>query len=133
MKPFGIHTSVAGSFDEARAKVTEALKSEGFGVLTEIDVQATLKKKLDVDFRRYTILGACNPSFAHRALQTSLEVGLLLPCNVVVYEEDGGRVHVAAVDPLETIAAHGEPELQAVARDVHDKLNRVIARVGEEA
>ncbi len=131
MKPFGIHTTVASSFEEARTKVTEALKTEGFGVLTEIDVQATLKKKLDVDFRRYTILGACNPTFAHRALQTSLDIGLLLPCNVVVYEEDGGRVHVAAVDPLETIAAHGEPQLQAVARDVHDKLNRVIARVGE--
>jgi uncharacterized protein (DUF302 family) len=113
--------------------VTEALKTEGFGVLTEIHVQATLKKKLDVDIRRYTILGACNPAFAHRALQTSLEVGLLLPCNVVLYEEDGGRVHVAAVDPFETFAAHGEPELQAVARDVHDKLNRVTARVGEKA
>jgi uncharacterized protein (DUF302 family) len=131
VKPFGIHTTAAGSFDETRTRVTEALKAEGFGVLTEIDVQATLKKKLDVDFRRYTILGACNPSFAHRALQTNLDVGLLLPCNVVLYEESGGRVHVAAVDPLETIAAQREPELQTVARDVHDRLNRVIARVGE--
>jgi uncharacterized protein (DUF302 family) len=99
MIPFGIHTTFPGSFDEAIAKVTEELKVEGFGILTEIDVKATLKKKLDVDFRRYTILGACNPPFAHRALQASLEVGLLLPCNLVVYEQDGGGTHVAAIDP----------------------------------
>ena len=131
MRPFGFHASVPGSFDEAIAKVGDALKLEGFGVLTEIDVQATLKKKLDVDFRRYKILGACNPPFAHRALQTSLEVGLLLPCNVVVYEEDGGRIHVAAIDPMETMAGRGGPELEGVAREVHDKLRRVIERVDQ--
>src|SRR5579862_9409762 len=109
MEPIGMHTSVTESFDEARVKVTDALKAEGFGVLTEIDVRATLKKKLDVNFRRYTILGACNPSLAHRALQSSLDVGLLLPCNVVLYEENEGGVHVAAVDPLETIAAISAP------------------------
>ncbi len=133
MQPFGIHTTTDGSFDEARAKVTEALKAEGFGVLTEIDLQATLKTKLDVDFRRYTILGACNPPLAHRALQASLDVGLMLPCNVVVYEEDGGRIHVAAIDPMETIAVRGGPELEGIAREVRDKLHRVIARVGERA
>jgi len=130
MQPLGIHTTMDGSFDDARAKVAAALQREGFGVLTEIDVQATLKKKLDVDFRRYTILGACNPPFAHRALQTHLDVGLLLPCNVIVYEEDGGRVHVAAIDPLETIAARGEPELRAIASEVRAKLDRAIAGLG---
>ena len=85
---FGIQKTLDLGFDEALAKVPEALKAEGFGVLTEIDVQATLKKKLDVDFRRYRILGACNPPFAHQALQHSLDVGMLLPCNVIVYETD---------------------------------------------
>ena len=129
METFGMHTRIAAPFDVALAKVADALKAEGFGVLTEIDVQATLKKKLDVDFRPYKILGACNPPFAKRALDASLDVGLLLPCNVVVYEEDGGA-HVAAIDPLETIAARSAPELQGVAREVHDKLARVIAELG---
>ena len=133
MTPFGLHTTFRGSFDDAIAKVGEELKVEGFGILTEIDVKATLKKKLDVDFRRYTILGACNPPFAHRALEASLGVGLLLPCNVVVYEEDGGSTHVAAIDPLETIAARGGEELASLAREVHDRLARVIARVGGQA
>ena len=133
MKPFGIHTTVPGSFDDTITKVGEALKVEGFGILTEIDVQATLKKKLDVDFRRYKILGACNPPFAYQALQAALDVGLLLPCNVVVYEEDGGKTHVAAIDPLETIAMRGGSELETVAREVHDRLERVIASVGERA
>jgi uncharacterized protein (DUF302 family) len=133
MTPLGIHTTFHGSFDEAIAKVGEELKAEGFGILTEIDLRATLKKKLDVDFRRYTILGACNPPFAHRALEASLDVGLMLPCNVIVYEEDGGGTHVAAIDPLETVAARGGPEIASVAREVHDRLTRVIARVGERA
>ncbi len=133
MSSFGIHARFDGPFDAAIAKVTDALKAEGFGVLTEIDVQATLKKKLDVDFRKYKILGACNPPFAHRALTASLEVGLLLPCNVVVYEEDGGTTHVAAIDPMETVAARGEPELAGIAREVRDKLERAIGRVGSRA
>lgn len=133
MQPFGIHARFDGTFDEALVKVADALKREGFGVLTEIDVQATLKKKLDVDFRRYKILGACNPTFAHRALQHSLEVGLLLPCNVVVYEQDDGATHVAAIDPLETLAARGEPALKEIARDVHDKLERAMSFVGTRA
>lgn len=127
MRPIGMHVHFDGPFDEAIEKVTDALKAEGFGILTEIDVQATLKKKLDVDFRRYKILGACNPPFAHRALEASLDIGLLLPCNVSVYEEDGGTTHVAAIDPLETIASGAGPALQEIAREVHDRLQRAIA------
>ena len=127
MAAFGIRKTLELGFDEALAKVPEALKAEGFGVLTEIDVQATLKKKLDVDFRRYRILGACNPPFAHRALQHSLDVGMLLPCNVIVYEADGGKTVVSAVDPLQTMAAHGDPAIRPVAAEVRQKLERVIA------
>jgi uncharacterized protein (DUF302 family) len=124
--PFGIARTLETSFEDALAKVPPALAAEGFGVLTEIDVQATLKKKLDVDFRRYRILGACNPSFAHKALSHTLEVGMLLPCNVVVYENDDGRTTVSAVDPMQTIAAKGDPALQSVAEQVQAKLKRVI-------
>ncbi|MCA3016141.1 MAG: DUF302 domain-containing protein [Myxococcaceae bacterium] len=113
-------------FDAAVSRVTEALKTEGFGVLTTIDVKDTLKKKLDVDFRRYTILGACNPGFAHRALGLSLEVGSLLPCNVVVYEEGGGAV-VRAVDPLRSVGALEDPRFRALAQQVRETLERVIA------
>jgi uncharacterized protein (DUF302 family) len=113
-------------FDEALARVPEALKAEGFGVLTEIDVQATLKKKLDVDFRRYRILGACNPRFAHQALQHTLDVGTLMPCNVIVYETDAGKTVVSAVDPMQTMAAQGEPALRPLADQVRQGLRRVI-------
>ena len=108
MGVFGIQKTLDLGFDGALARVPEALKAEGFGVLTEIDVQATLKKKLDVDFRRYRILGACNPPFAHRALQHSLDVGMLMPCNVIVYETDDGKTVVSAVDPMQTMAAQGD-------------------------
>ena len=124
-----IRATAGVGYDEAIAAVVEALKGEGFGVLTRIDLRETLKNKLGVDFRRYEILGACHPPSAHRALQAELEVGLMLPCNVIVYEGDDRRVHVAAVDPLQTIAAQGAPALVEVARDVHDRLARVIARV----
>jgi uncharacterized protein (DUF302 family) len=123
---FGIRKTLDLGFDEALAKVPEALKAEGFGVLTEIDVQATLKKKLDVDFRRYRILGACNPPFAHRALQHSLDVGMLLPCNVIVYETDDRRTVVSAVDPMQTMAAQGDPAMRPLAEQVQQKLQRVI-------
>jgi uncharacterized protein (DUF302 family) len=113
-------------FDEALARVPEALKAEGFGVLTGIDVQATLKKKLDVDFRRYRILGACNPRFAHQALQHTLDVGTLMPCNVIVYETDAGKTVVSAVDPMQTMAAQGEPALRPLADQVRQGLRRVI-------
>ena len=116
---------LASSYDDALAKIPEALKSEGFGVLTEIDVSQTLKNKLGVDFRRYKILGACNPTFAHRALSASLDVGVLLPCNVVVYEGDDGRAVVLAIDPMQTVAA-GDPRLGDVASTVRQKLARAL-------
>lgn len=118
--------TLAMSYDQAMARVPEALKAEGFGVLTTIDVKDTLKKKIDVEFRRYTILGACNPPLAHEALTTSLEVGTLLPCNVIVYEEGSGAV-VQAVDPLLSVGGLADPRFKPVAQHVHDKLARVIA------
>jgi uncharacterized protein (DUF302 family) len=122
----GIQRTLDLGFDEALARVPEALKAEGFGVLTEIDVQATLKKKLDVDFRRYRILGACNPPFAHKALQHSLDVGMLMPCNVIVYETDDAKTVVSAVDPMQTMAAQGDPAMRPLAEQVRQKLQRVI-------
>ncbi|MCK6562014.1 DUF302 domain-containing protein [candidate division KSB1 bacterium] len=115
-------------FEEAIARVTEALKQEGFGILTEIDVQATLKKKLDVDFRRYKILGACNPPFAHQALQAEEYIGTMLPCNVIVQEKAGG-VEVAAVDPVASMAAVRNEQLGRIAGEVRRKLEQVIQNV----
>jgi uncharacterized protein (DUF302 family) len=123
---FGIQKTLDIDFDDALAKIPEALKAEGFGVLTEIDVKATLKKKIDVDFRRYRILGACNPPFAHKALQHSLDVGMLMPCNVIVYETDDGKTVVSAVDPMQTMAAQGDPEMAPLADAVKQKLQRVV-------
>jgi len=123
---FGIQRTLDQGFDEVLAKVPEALKTEGFGVLTEIDVQATLKTKIGVDFRRYRILGACNPPFAHRALQHSLDVGMLIPCNVIVYETDEGRTVVSAVDPMRTVAAEGDAAIRPLAEQMQAKLKRVI-------
>jgi uncharacterized protein (DUF302 family) len=125
----GTRKVLRSGYEEALKRVPEALQSEGFGVLTEIDVQETLKKKLGVVFRRYKILGACNPPLAHRALQAELEVGLLLPCNVIVYEDDDGRTVVAAIDPMEMMAGSEEPELRAVAAQVQEKLERVLGRL----
>lgn len=116
----------AVEYDDAVARTTELLADEGFGVLTEIDVRATLKKKLDVDFRRYRILGACNPPFAHRALQHSLDIGMLMPCNVIVYETDEGKTVVSAVDPMQTMAAQGDPAVRPLAAEVQQKLRRAI-------
>ena len=126
MGSFGIQRTLDQGFDEVLAKVPEALKTEGFGVLTEIDVQATLKTKIGVDFRRYRILGACNPPFAHRALQHSLDVGMLIPCNVIVYETDEGRTVVSAVDPMRTVAAEGDAAIRPLAEQMQAKLKRVI-------
>lgn len=114
-------------FDEAIAKVTEALKDEGFGILTEIDVQATLKKKLDVDFKQYKILGACNPPFAYEALKLENKIGTMLPCNVIVQEQTDGVVEVSAIDPVASMGAIGNPELTVIAEQVQAKLKKMIA------
>jgi uncharacterized protein (DUF302 family) len=119
------------TFDEALVRLPEALKSEGFGVLTEIDVHSTLKQKIGVDFRRYKILGACNPPLAHKALNSDLDVGVLLPCNVVIYEADDGRTVVSAVDPVGAIGSFGGRELQEVAAEVRTRLERVLEGAGQ--
>ena len=113
-------------FDEAIARVTEALKVEGFGVLTDIDVKATLKKKLNVEFRPYRILGACNPTYAFQALQLEDKIGTMLPCNVIVQEREGSRVEVSAVDPVASMQAIDNPGLAEIAKQVQDKLRRII-------
>ena len=113
-------------FDEAIARVTEALGKEGFGVLTEIDVGATLKKKLGVEFRPYRILGACNPQFAHQALQAEDKIGTMLPCNVVVQQRADGVVEVSAIDPVASMMAIENPALGGIASQVRAKLKRVI-------
>lgn len=115
------------SYDSAVQRVTEALKEEGFGVLTEIDVKSTLKKKMDVDFRPYVILGACNPPLAYRALQAAPEVGMLLPCNVTVAEEEGGNVLVSILDPMMMVEVVGNPELETVAVEAEQRLRKVAA------
>lgn len=115
------------SFSDAIDAVTEALAEEGFGVLTEIDVKLTLKKKLNVDFRPYTILGACNPGFAHKALKAEDKIGTMLPCNVIIQELDDGAVEVAAVDPIASMSAVENKALGAIAREVQEKLKNVIA------
>ena len=114
------------SFDEAIAKVTEELKKSGFGILTEIDVKETLKKKLNVDFRKYRILGACNPPFAYKALQLEDKIGLMMPCNVIVQELSGARVEVAAIDPVASMTAVDNPKLAEVGQEVRAKLKAVI-------
>ncbi|TGM06630.1 DUF302 domain-containing protein [Leptospira jelokensis] len=119
------------SFDETIVDTTEALKKEGFGVLTTIDVKQTLKDKIGVDFKRYTILGACNPSFAHRALQTTDEIGMLLPCNVVVTEEKNGEIKVSIFDPMTMTKLVQNSELETIAKEVQDKLVRVIHHLHE--
>ena len=113
-------------YEQAVEKVREALAAEGFGILTEIDVKATLKEKIDVDFRPYIILGACNPPFAHKTLQVEEQIGLMLPCNVVVQEAAGGGSVVAALNPLVAMEAVENPDLEPIAREVTDKLRRVI-------
>jgi len=114
------------SFDEAVAKAVEELKKEGFGILTEIDVKETLKKKLNVDFRKYKILGACNPPFAYQALQSEDKVGLMLPCNVIVQETADGKTEVSAIDPIASMQAIDNPKLREVAGQVQAKLKKVI-------
>ncbi len=117
------------TFGEAVEKITGELKKEGFGVLTEIDVKATLKKKLDVDFRDYVILGACNPPFAYEALKTEERIGLMLPCNVIVQVTPDGATEVAAIDPVASMSAVGNPGLEPLGLEVREKMKRIIEAV----
>jgi uncharacterized protein (DUF302 family) len=126
MAQIGIRKLVARPFDEVLARVPEALAAEGFGVLTRIDVKETLRQKLGVEFRRYQILGACNPRLAHRALVQDPGIGAMLPCSVAVWEEEGGTTAVNAVDPLQTIAA-ADPALRPLAAEVRERLARALA------
>lgn len=114
------------SFEEAIAKVTDALKAQGFGVLTEIDVKSTLKQKLDVDFRNYRILGTCNPPFAYKALSVEDKIGTMLPCNVIVQELSEGRIEIAAIDPIASMSAVQNSALGDIAYEVQDRLRKVI-------
>lgn len=114
------------SFEEAQEKVSQELKKEGFGVLTEVDVQATLKKKIDVDFKPYKILGACNPVFAHKVLQLDDQIGLMLPCNVVVTVNDEGKTVVSIIDPVASMLMINNPKICEVASEIRQKLKNVI-------
>jgi len=118
--------TLAMSFDEAIIKVTEELKKEGFGIITEIDVKETLKKKLNVDFKKYRILGACNPSFAYQALEAEDKIGTMLPCNVIVQEISEGKTEVAAIDPIASMQAIENSKLRNVAEQVQSKLKKVV-------
>jgi uncharacterized protein (DUF302 family) len=124
---YGFGKSVSLSFDAALERVTQELQKEGFGVLTEIDVQATLKKKLNADMQPYRILGACNPPLAHRALTAEPEIGLLLPCNVVVRQDEAGTVRVEFMDPAAVLELVGKPEIHRLAAEVRAKLVQVMA------
>lgn len=121
-----ISKTIDASFEDAIEKVTAELKEEGFGVLTEIDVKETLKKKLDVDFKKYKILGACNPGFAHQALQHEDKIGTMLPCNVIVEEHEDGTVEVSAVNPIASMQAVSNDQLADIAGEVRDRLEKVI-------
>ena len=125
---YGFSKIVDLSFEQTIEKVTEELKKEGFGVLTTIDVKDTLKKKIDVDFKKYTILGACNPPIAHKSLQTEEEIGLLLPCNVIVYEKDN-KTNVSMFDPMLMTNIVDNEKMGPIAKEVKEKLQRVLAEV----
>jgi len=126
---YGFSKVVNLGYEEAIVKVTDALKAEGFGILTEIDVKETLKKKLDVDFKPYKILGACNPPFAYKALQSEEQIGLMLPCNVIVYVNDENETVVAAIDPIASMQAVNNDKLGEVAETIQGKLKKVIDRL----
>ena len=133
VKKYAFSTVLDVSYEDAISVVKDALKKEGFGVLTEIDMKATLKKKLDKEFRKYVILGACNPPYAKRSLEADLDVGLLLPCNVIVYETDEKKAYVAAINPVSALEVIQSQELKGIAAEVSEKLKRVVDRVQENA
>jgi uncharacterized protein (DUF302 family) len=128
MTTIGLRKTLAEPFDQALTTLTDALKSEGFGVLTRVDVNTVLKEKLGVDFRRYTILGACNPGIANRALSTNLAAGLMMPCNVTLHD-DGGKTVVQVVDPTQTFAMQLGPDMTGIANEVREKLLRVVEKL----
>lgn len=129
MSQLGMKKPSSWTYEQALEKLPELLKAEGFGILTQIDVKETLKQKLGLDFRKYRILGACNPTLAHQALSAVVDLGVMLPCNVVVYEGDDGKAVVTSVDPMQTIAA-ARPELAPIASEVRARLARVLEQVG---
>ena len=129
VKRYAFSAVVDTSYEDAISLVTDALQEEGFGVLTEIDVKATLKKKLDREFRKYVILGACNPPYAYRSLEADLDVGLLLPCNVIVYETDDKRAYIAAINPISALEIIQSQELKSIAAEVSEKLKRVVEKL----
>ena len=128
VKGYAFSAVLGISYEGAISRVKDALKEEGFGVLTEIDVKETLNKKLGIEFRRYIILGACNPPYAHRSLEADLDVGLLLPCNVIVYETDDGKAYVAAINPVFALEIIQSQELRSIAAEVSEKLKRAIEK-----
>lgn len=123
---YHISKKITGSFNEALDKTKAALAKEGFGVISEIDLKGKFKEKLDLDFREYRILGACNPTLAHQAIQQEDKIGVLLPCNVLVQEHEGGQVEVTAINPMETMSAIGNANLETIANEVSQKLRAVI-------
>lgn len=123
---YNINKKVAGTFEEAISKVTEGLKKEGFGIITEVDLKEKFKEKLDVDFRKYTILGACNPKLAYEAIQKEANVGVMLPCNILVQESLSGQIEIAAINPTASIGAVQNNELESLAAEVSMKLQKVI-------
>ena len=131
LEKYAFTTVLDKPYEDAISETRDALKEEGFGVLTEIDVKATLKEKLDVDFRKYVILGACNPPYAYRTLQATLDVGLLLPCNVIVYETDDRKACISALNPVSALEVIKSEELRKIAEEVSEKLKSVIDRVAE--
>jgi len=131
-KNFGFTQVLNISYEQALIKVQKALKEEGFGVLTTIDVQSTLKEKLNVDFRKYVILGACNPPYAFQALQADLDVGLLLPCNVIIYETDDKKVFVSAMNPVSVLGVIQNEKLKSIAEEISTILQKVIANISQK-
>jgi uncharacterized protein (DUF302 family) len=127
---YGFGVKVNMPYEQAVSRVKELLQDEGFGVLTEIDVKKTMKQKLDAEFRKYVILGACNPTLAHRALGVELEIGLLLPCNVIVYEDDGGAV-VSIMDPIAALGVVGNERLEPIAAEARERLERMVRKVSQ--